>query len=49
MGAATKATKTKRTPKKQNPEMVALSKKYAGALKGPSGAKVIKAMGRKPP
>jgi hypothetical protein len=35
--------------KAKDPEMVKLARRAAGALKGPSGAKVVKAMGRKLP
>jgi hypothetical protein len=35
-----------KTGKAQDPEMVKLARRAAGALKGPSGAKVVKAMGR---
>jgi hypothetical protein len=38
-----------KTGKAKDPEMVKLARRAAGALKGPSGAKVVKAMGRKLP
>ncbi len=38
-----------KTGKAKDPEMVKLARRAAGALKGPSGTKVVKAMGRKLP
>jgi hypothetical protein len=49
MSAATETKKANQKTKTAQPETAKLLQRIAGALDGPSGEKVIKAMGRKLP